>query len=242
MRASRGKGANRFRRRQLRRTGRPPVRARDLLARQASRPMVWRTSSSSPAPGRGSTPNACWLTRSASARRRSPSGTATRNPKPPFERYVFMLQRGRRRLWRARASRQHRADRAGGVTCRRKDVTALTEGYVGAARPDLARVLPHLERQAPEAGAVLSGAGLPRARTTTELLWFFEGFTSYYDDLLLQARRADRRAALPGRWLAKTINGVAATPGRAGAERRRNRASTPGPSTTAATRTRPTRR
>ncbi len=47
----------------------------------------------------------------------------------------------------------------------------------------------------------------------TELLWFFEGFTSYYDDLLL------RRAALVDntsylKLLAKTINGVAQTPGR----------------------------
>ena len=47
----------------------------------------------------------------------------------------------------------------------------------------------------------------------TELLWFFEGFTSYYDDLLL------RRAALIDnatylKLIAKTINGVAQAPGR----------------------------
>ncbi len=47
----------------------------------------------------------------------------------------------------------------------------------------------------------------------TELLWFFEGFTSYYDDLLL------RRAALIDNavylnLIAKTINGVAQAPGR----------------------------
>ncbi|MES2581673.1 MAG: peptidase M61 [Pseudomonadota bacterium] len=47
----------------------------------------------------------------------------------------------------------------------------------------------------------------------TELLWFFEGFTSYYDDLLL------RRAALIDnatylKLLTKTINGVAQAPGR----------------------------
>lgn len=47
----------------------------------------------------------------------------------------------------------------------------------------------------------------------TELLWFFEGFTSYYDDLLL------RRAGLIDdatylKLLAKTINQVAQTPGR----------------------------
>jgi predicted metalloprotease with PDZ domain len=48
----------------------------------------------------------------------------------------------------------------------------------------------------------------------TQLLWFFEGFTSYYDDLLL------RRAGLiddPGylNLLTKTINQVLQTPGRA---------------------------
>ena len=47
----------------------------------------------------------------------------------------------------------------------------------------------------------------------TELLWFFEGFTSYYDDLLL------RRAGLIDiatylKLVTKTLNGVAQTPGR----------------------------
>jgi predicted metalloprotease with PDZ domain len=47
----------------------------------------------------------------------------------------------------------------------------------------------------------------------TELLWFFEGFTSYYDDLFL------RRAGLidPARYLrllARTVGGVLGTPGR----------------------------
>lgn len=52
-----------------------------------------------------------------------------------------------------------------------------------------------------------------QAENYTRLLWFFEGFTSYYDDLLL------RRAALIDdatylKLLAKTINQVAQTPGR----------------------------
>ena len=47
----------------------------------------------------------------------------------------------------------------------------------------------------------------------TELLWFFEGFTSYYDDLLLRrAGRIDDATYL--KLLAKTINQVAQTPGR----------------------------
>lgn len=47
----------------------------------------------------------------------------------------------------------------------------------------------------------------------TQLLWFFEGFTSYYDDLLL--RRADLiDDAAYLRLLGKTINQVLQTPGR----------------------------
>ncbi|WP_137733776.1 M61 family metallopeptidase, partial [Pseudaquabacterium pictum] len=47
----------------------------------------------------------------------------------------------------------------------------------------------------------------------TELLWFFEGFTSYYDELmLLRCGLIDAPRYL--RLLAKTVNAVAATPGR----------------------------
>jgi len=47
----------------------------------------------------------------------------------------------------------------------------------------------------------------------TELLWFFEGFTSYYDDLLLRrAGRIDNTTYL--KLLSKTINQVQQTPGR----------------------------
>lgn len=47
----------------------------------------------------------------------------------------------------------------------------------------------------------------------TALLWFFEGFTSYYDDLFLRrAQLIDNAAYL--KLLAKTINQVAQTPGR----------------------------
>jgi predicted metalloprotease with PDZ domain len=47
----------------------------------------------------------------------------------------------------------------------------------------------------------------------TELLWFFEGFTSYYDDLLLRrAGRLDNTGYL--KLLGKTLNQVLQTPGR----------------------------
>ena len=52
-----------------------------------------------------------------------------------------------------------------------------------------------------------------RAENYTELLWFFEGFTSYYDDLLLRrAKRIDNATYL--KLLSKTINQVQQTPGR----------------------------
>ncbi len=47
----------------------------------------------------------------------------------------------------------------------------------------------------------------------TELLWFFEGFTSYYDDLLL-LRAGLIDAARYVKLVAKTVSGVLATPGR----------------------------
>ncbi len=47
----------------------------------------------------------------------------------------------------------------------------------------------------------------------TQLLWFFEGFTSYYDDLFLRrAQRIDNATYL--KLIAKTINQVRQTPGR----------------------------
>ncbi len=47
----------------------------------------------------------------------------------------------------------------------------------------------------------------------TELLWFFEGFTSYYDDLILaRAGLIDEARYL--KLVAKALNGVLATPGR----------------------------
>jgi predicted metalloprotease with PDZ domain len=52
-----------------------------------------------------------------------------------------------------------------------------------------------------------------RQENYTELLWFFEGFTSYYDDLLLKrAGRIDNASYL--KLLGKTLNQVQQTPGR----------------------------
>jgi predicted metalloprotease with PDZ domain len=133
-----------------------------------------------------------------------------RKPKPPFERYVFMLNA----VDDGYGGLEHRASTA--LIAKRRDlpqqgVTALTEGYV-----TLLGLISHeyfhtwnVKRLKP---APFEHLDYTR-ENYTELLWFFEGVTSYYDDLLL------RRAGLIDgpRYLglvAKTINGVAASPGR----------------------------
>jgi predicted metalloprotease with PDZ domain len=109
---------------------------------------------------------------------------------------------------------EHRASTA--LIARRRDlpqqgVAATTEGYV-----TLLGLISHEYFHAWNVKR-LKPAELARVDYTREnysaLLWFFEGVTSYYDDLLLLragAIDAPRYLAL----LAKTINGVAATPGR----------------------------
>jgi predicted metalloprotease with PDZ domain len=133
-----------------------------------------------------------------------------RKPRAPFDRYVFMLNA----VDDGYGGLEHRASTA--LIAKRRDlpqqgVTVLTEGYT-----TLLGLISHeyfhtwnVKRLRP---AELANIDFGRENYTA-LLWFFEGFTSYYDDLLL------RRAGLidSARYLAllaKTINGVAATPGR----------------------------
>ncbi len=134
-----------------------------------------------------------------------------RKPKPPFARYVFLLNA----VDDGYGGLEHRASTA--LIAKRRDlpqqgVSALTEGYT-----TLLGLISHeyfhtwnVKRLKPAQLATIDYG----RENHTPLLWFFEGFTSYYDDLLL------RRAGLidASRYLglvAKTINGVAATPGRA---------------------------
>jgi len=135
----------------------------------------------------------------------------------PFEQYVFMLNA----VGDGYGGLEHRNSTA--LICKRQDLPRLP-------RTTLA---PTVHKQ-PEGYTILLGLisheyfhswNVKRLRPAelasydytrenyTALLWFFEGFTSYYDDLLL------RRAALLDnagylRLLTKTINGVAQTPGR----------------------------
>jgi predicted metalloprotease with PDZ domain len=130
--------------------------------------------------------------------------------KPPFKRYVFLLNA----VDDGYGGLEHRASTA--LIAKRKDlahqqVAGLTEGYV-----TLLGLISHeyfhtwnVKRLRPVELSTIDY----QAENYTQLLWFFEGFTSYYDDLLLLRSGlidAPRYLAL----LSKTINSVAATPGR----------------------------
>ena len=133
-----------------------------------------------------------------------------KKPKPPFDRYVFMLNA----VDDGYGGLEHRASTA--LIAKRRDlpqhgVAVMTEGY--------ATLLGLVSHEYFHAWNVkrLKPAELARIDYTREnhtaLLWFFEGFTSYYDDLLLlRGGLIDAPRYL--RLIAKTINTVAATPGR----------------------------
>ncbi|MFO6418656.1 M61 family metallopeptidase [Hylemonella sp. W303a] len=130
-------------------------------------------------------------------------------PAPPFQRYVFMLNATDDNY----GGLEHRNSTA--LICGRRDLPRLgqkpAEGYT-----TLLGLISHeyfhtwnVKRLRP---AEFSRYDYTR-ENYTELLWFFEGFTSYYDDLLL------RRAGLIDdatylRLLNKNINQLLQTPGR----------------------------
>jgi predicted metalloprotease with PDZ domain len=134
------------------------------------------------------------------------------NTKPPHKNYLFMLNA----VDDGYGGLEHRNSTA--LICTRKDLPRLTdtkpkqtEGYT-----NLLGLISHeyfhtwnVKRLRP--------AEFARYDYTqehyTQLLWFFEGFTSYYDDLLLRrARLIDDTTYL--KRLTKTINQVQQTPGR----------------------------
>ena len=133
-----------------------------------------------------------------------------RKPKPPFKHYVFMLNA----VEDGYGGLEHRASSA--LIAARRDLprpgqTAMGEGYV-----TLLGLISHEYFHAWNVKR-LKPRELVRIDYTREnhtpLLWFFEGFTSYYDDLLLlRAGLIDAPRYLG--LVAKTVNGVAATPGR----------------------------
>lgn len=133
---------------------------------------------------------------------------------PPFDRYVFLLNT----VADGYGGLEHRASTA--LIAARRDLPRERPELAGGALSDgylrLLGLISHeyfhtwnVKRLKPPELAQVDH----QRENYTRLLWFFEGFTSYYDDLMLL------RCGLidPPRYLtllAKTVNAVAATPGR----------------------------
>ena len=136
--------------------------------------------------------------------------------KPPFKNYLFMLNA----VDDGYGGLEHRNSTA--LICKRHDLPRLpapgesktnkvSEGYT-----ILRRLISHeyfhtwnVKRLRP---AEFAGYDYDR-ENYSELLWFFEGFTSYYDDLFLRRTGLLDNAGYL-RLLNKTINQVMQTPGR----------------------------
>ena len=130
--------------------------------------------------------------------------------RPPFRRYLFALNTAED----GRGGLEHRASTALLAPRRclpRPGMAHPTEAYI-----DLLGLISHeyfhawnVKRMKPREFACYDYA----RENHSALLWFFEGFTSYYDDLmLLRAGLIDAPGYLA--LLLKTINTVRATPGR----------------------------
>ncbi|MEW6098408.1 MAG: PDZ domain-containing protein [Pseudomonadota bacterium] len=130
--------------------------------------------------------------------------------RPPFSRYVFLLNA----MDDAYGGLEHRASTA--LVCARRDLPRRDEPGTPDAYVTLLGLISHeyfhtwnVKRLRPAEFARYDYS----QENYTELLWFFEGFTSYYDDLfLVRAGLIDEARYL--KLLAKAVNQVLATPGR----------------------------
>ena len=130
--------------------------------------------------------------------------------KPPFERYVFMLNA----MDDNYGGLEHKNSTA--LICGRRDLPRKGDAKLSAGYTTLLGLISHeyfhtwnVKRLRPIELATYDY----EQENYTELLWFFEGFTSYYDDLIL------RRAGLVTnaeylKLLNKNLNQVLQTPGR----------------------------
>ncbi|MGH6638526.1 MAG: M61 family metallopeptidase, partial [Polaromonas sp.] len=130
--------------------------------------------------------------------------------RPPYKNYLFMLNA----VDDGYGGLEHRNSTA--LICTRKDLPRLGESKTAEGYTTLRGLISHeyfhtwnVKRLRPaELESYQYGS-----ENYTELLWFFEGFTSYYDDLFLRrAGLLDNAAYL--KLLNKTINQVMQTPGR----------------------------
>ncbi|MFM9901457.1 MAG: M61 family metallopeptidase [Polaromonas sp.] len=130
--------------------------------------------------------------------------------KPPYTNYLFMLNA----VDDGYGGLEHRNSTA--LICNRKDLPRVGDPKASEGYTTLRGLISHeyfhtwnVKRLRP---AEFAPYQYDR-ENYTELLWFFEGFTSYYDDLLLRrAGLLDNAAYL--RLLNKTINQVLQAPGR----------------------------
>ena len=129
--------------------------------------------------------------------------------KPPFANYLFMLNA----VDDGYGGLEHRNSTA--LICNRKDLPRVGEPKVSEGYTTLRGLISHeyfhtwnVKRLRPSEFTSYDYT----QENHTELLWFFEGFTSYYDDLLLtRAGLLDSAGYL--KLLNKTINQVMQTPG-----------------------------
>ena len=130
--------------------------------------------------------------------------------KPPFQSYLFMLNA----VDDGYGGLEHRNSTA--LICNRKDLPRLGESRTAEGYTTLRGLISHeyfhtwnVKRLRPAEFEHYDYG----VENYTGLLWFFEGFTSYYDDLLLRrAGLLDNAGYL--KLLNKTINQVMQTPGR----------------------------
>ena len=130
--------------------------------------------------------------------------------KPPFKNYLFMLNA----VHEGYGGLEHGNSTA--LICQRKDLPRLGSARQAEGYTTLQGLISHEYFHAWNVKR-LRPAEFERyqygSEQYTELLWFFEGFTSYFDDLLLRrAGLIDDAAYL--KLLNKTINQVMQTPGR----------------------------
>ena len=130
--------------------------------------------------------------------------------KPPFERYVFMLNA----VDDGYGGLEHRASTA--LIAARRDLPQKGKSETSDAYVTLLGLISHEYFHTWNVKRLKPREFEPYDYTRenyTELLWFFEGFTSYYDDLLLlRAKLIDEARYL--KLVAKTISGVLGLPGR----------------------------
>jgi predicted metalloprotease with PDZ domain len=130
--------------------------------------------------------------------------------KPPFEKYVFLLNA----VDDGYGGLEHRNSTA--LICGRRDLPRLGQSKQAEGYTTLLGLISHeyfhtwnVKRLKPKEFERFDYA----QENYTRMLWFFEGFTSYYDDLLLRrAGLIDNAQYL--RLLSKAINQVEQSPGR----------------------------